>query len=115
MATDRLFANIGQWVCARLAGGNAVHSGDPLMKGQPRKFGIIMNNFWSDDAANTGPLDGELSRCGQHSASTFQFSQGGAFLGSQDSYTPQQMTNAVLQMKAASVTSIICLCASQQL
>ncbi len=106
MAGDEMFRNIGRWACRRLSGNAARHSGDPVLQGQQRRFGIVLIKTFPEVPASTDPVEAELSACGEQVAERIEFSG----TSPTDSAAAQNATNAVLQLKAAGVTSVICLC-----
>ena len=107
MGVDSQFANLGNWACRRLVGGNAVHAG-PLLTGSRRVFGTLLTKHWQDNPMSTKPLDDELGHCGQKTAvsitTTFNSAAATAVV------TPADAENDMLQMKEAGVTSVFCLC-----
>lgn len=111
-------ANLGQWACARLRDGEAVHAGGSDSEVPPRpmtslqrKFGIIYQPVYQDETGGWQPLRDELTTCGitvadkdvlvdpvvDSTASGFP-------------ENPSQANNAILQMRQDNVTSIFCLC-----
>lgn len=104
-AFEGLFTAVGEMICSRLSGGDAVHSTDPVFKLSPRKFGIIVQVSERDGEIPLEPLHRAMARCGERSAVTivkhFDF-------GATDETTEAQ--NTILQMKTEGVTSVVCLC-----
>jgi hypothetical protein len=108
MSADRIFANIGEWLCNRLAGQNAVHAGGTDAQGRPlqaerRKFGLVVERDYDENPLNPGALTQELDACGNHVAQEIDWNAG-------EGRNPATATDAVLKMQQAGVTSIICLC-----
>ena len=105
MALDRIFANLGEWACARLAGRPPTHT-EPTLASR-RVFALIFDvmafaNF-GDDAA-VGELRRELGACGESLRLVFQ---------SNRPEDAQAKTNEVLQMQRDGVTTILCVCHSR--
>jgi hypothetical protein len=100
MGVDRMYANLGEWACKRLVGHKAVHGG-PAEQGKDRKFGIIQQFYSADDQPSLEPLTKALQSCGAAVAPPVRYVY---------DLDPQKAANAVLQMKSADVTSVICLC-----
>ena len=107
MGVDSMFANVGDWACRRLVGGNATHAGGAQL-GRPRKFGVILNRAWGDNPVSTRPLREQLEGCGE-SPTVIEFTCNctGGFAPHLD---PAEATGAIVQMQQDDVTSIICLC-----
>ena len=102
MGVDRMMTATGDMVCARLAGGNATHSTDPLMQDKPRTYGAILQTSNRDDDLPLGPLTDALARCGITLAESvsYDFAEDDGTRG----------RDAVLRMRDAGVTTIICVC-----
>lgn len=111
-------AALGQWACARLAGGKAVHAGGNDNSAPPRpltsldrKFGIILQTVYSDEPLSVQPLRDALAACGITVAdkdvldNPVQDPTASAI-----PENPYQADNAMLQLKNDGVTSIFCLC-----
>jgi hypothetical protein len=107
MASDGVFASTGDWACTRLFGSVASYSKDPLLQGKPRKVGIILTTDSPQVPLDAGPFNRAYARCGGKVEETVQY-----FVEGQD---PQNAADAALQMKAASITTVICFCDSRQL
>jgi hypothetical protein len=110
MATDRQLEWLGDWACARLGTGNAVHAGNDLQDTK-RVYGAILDHVFPDDTITFKPLQRELEQCGVKLAATYEFTSGDAF--ADPGGTPQRSshsTNAVIRMKSAGVTSVFCIC-----
>ena len=118
MDFDTESANLGQWACARLSGGNAVHAGgtDSEVPPKPltsveRKFAIIYQPTYQDEAPGWQPLRTELQTCGagvsDHDVlvNPVQDPNETGF-----PLNPGQANSAIVQLKQDNVTSIFCLC-----
>jgi hypothetical protein len=100
LALDRLVATMGEWICARLKGGNAVRAGrsDATdLSRVPRKFGILTSEGFLP-APDIKPLLQQLEACNTE-IEQVRFSE-----SSGDFATP------LLKLKGDGVTSIVCLC-----
>lgn len=108
MGVDSQFANLGNWACNRLAGGNAVHAG-PLLQGDHRVFGVILTKNWQDNPVTAQPLLDELNRCGEKPPVNLSYTfNASSFPNAQISAA--DATNAMAQMQSNHVTSVFCLC-----
>lgn len=116
MEVDEEFANIGEWVCARLAGKNAQwadgnDTGTPPrpLNQQPRNFGILLEPFTEDDpVARPDALTPMLSRlkaCGVNVANNNVIINPVSGL-----FDPTTAQNAMLQLRRNDVSSVICMC-----
>jgi hypothetical protein len=116
MEVDEEFANIGEWVCARLAGRKAAYGAgnDGETAGKPitsltRKFGILLEPFTDDDPVlrrdALTPMLSRLHACG------VDIPTKDAILNpvSGDFDAPSAQ-NAMLQLRNDNVTSVICMC-----
>jgi hypothetical protein len=102
---NKLFAMLGEVACKQLAGGRAAHSTDPAMAARTRVFGVIEQNDIRDSDVDVSPLVQALAACGQ-SARVYRY-------GTNDdpgNASPSLATQAVLDMQANHVTTVICLC-----
>ncbi|MDQ1437718.1 MAG: hypothetical protein QOK43_1347 [Acidimicrobiaceae bacterium] len=100
LALDRLVGTIGEWMCARLKGANAVRAGRSDAKDlsqMTRKFGILTSEGYLP-APDLKPLLQQLETCGA-TAVQVKFSD-----------TSGDFTTPVLKLKQEDVTSIVCLC-----
>jgi hypothetical protein len=116
MEVDEEFANVGEWVCARLAGKNARWAGGtdastppkPLTS-LPRKFGILLEPFTDSDPVNRpealAPMLSRLHACGIDipARDVIVNPVSGIF-------DPSTAQNAMLQIRNDNVTSVICMC-----
>ena len=118
MDFDTQSANLGQWACSRLAGGNAVHAGGndneippKKMQDLPRKYGIIFQPVYADEPGAWQPLRSQLALCGISVADRdVLINPVHDPTGSAIPEDPSESNNAILQMKNDNVTSIFCLC-----
>lgn len=95
---DKAAVATASWVCRDLAGRNASDTGDPLVAGQPRKFGMI--RFDTPDAAAVAQgVKAELARCGAELAVEVAESTDVAV-------SQQQTQSAMVRMRQEGVTSI---------
>ena len=93
---------MGNVACQRLAGGDAAFAGDDATRGAPRVFGIIHPE--NPEFARVGDMvDRALRRCGHAPARRIAYALNIATL-------QNEQTNAVAQMKAAGVTTVLCAC-----
>ncbi len=107
MAVDRIMANMGEWACGRFAGSPAEHAGDPTLQDQQRVFGAFFDYWtWERQPDTLAALESELARCGERLE--LAFVTDGQTIESRDA--DPQRSNEMLQMKAAGVTTIFCLC-----
>lgn len=102
MARDRLFANYGEWICARLAGQSASHAGkrDLVdMKAEKRRFGLVLSTVdLRPYEIDPRPLEQELAACGVTLSEKIMLAPGG------------YDSAAIGRLKAAQVTTVMCLC-----
>jgi hypothetical protein len=122
MAAQEIFAGVGDWSCAQLVGRNAQWAGasatptGPDLSTTERKFGVFLAPYTSDDpVARRDVLDGLVDRLRQCGAAVPESQILINPVGQTSpgiSADPASANNAVLQMKQAGVTSIICLCAT---
>lgn len=101
-ATDVMFANLGQFTCAQLAGNPAKYGGPyNWSAGTPtRTFGVIVTKTPDGTEADSSPLLTALRACGVkptvvHAAQAQQASDA---------------VNPLLQMSQAHVSTVICIC-----
>lgn len=94
MGVEDELANLGNWVCRRLAGKRAAHSANPLDREATRKFGVVVaNNRSSRSEVDLAGFDRELARCGGSAARV------------------KTTTSASMgTLRQAGVTSVICIC-----
>jgi hypothetical protein len=93
---------LGNVACRRLAGGNAAFAGDANTRGEPRVFGIIHPE--NPEFALIGDvIDRALRDCGHPPARRIAYALNIAT-------AQNEHTNAIAQMKAAEVTTVVCVC-----
>ncbi|MHB8341813.1 MAG: type 1 periplasmic-binding domain-containing protein, partial [Mycobacteriales bacterium] len=102
---DTMLANIGQFVCAQLAGQPPSYAGTGVSNKPVRTFGLIYEKTTDGSAPNVSQLQQELAGCHASPAATVVYQETGS--GGQESTTGE---NDILQMKTKGVTSIICVC-----
>ena len=116
MEADEQFANVGEWVCNRLAGKTAQYADGSdgatppqTISTQPRKFGIMLAPFTAVDPVaridSLDPLRARLRACGAEVPTDRVIINPVTA-----NFDPSSAQNAVLQMRSAGVTSVICLC-----
>lgn len=103
MTAEEMFPIIGEWICRRLAGQSAQHSGDPRFQTRKRVFGVYIQTAPEDDTS-LKPLLDEMRSCG---ASPAYASKNEVGVSGGDPGTANAM---ILKMQQAGVTSIVCLC-----
>lgn len=102
---DKILVNYGEFICKDLAGRPPVYAGPPQSFASVRKFGIIRMGF--TDGTPEIPIDSFLSTlasCGVQPV--IENTQDGQLGTAQ---------NAILNLKGAGVTSIMCLCHTSDL
>ncbi len=116
MLVDDEFANIGEWMCKRLAGRKAeyVSGNDGSTPGKPlssltRRFGILIEPFTDDDPVMRrsafNPMTSRLRACGADAPAKDQILN--PVVGEFDAASAQ---NTMLQLKNDGVTSVVCMC-----
>ena len=106
MAYERQFYLQGVWACQRLAGRNAVHSGN--MQALPRKFGVIYEYSSAGFSRDTvSQLQAGLATCGSSLADAEYITDDG---NTGAAGNPTYSTSAVTSLKTHGVTSVFCLC-----
>jgi hypothetical protein len=116
MEADEEFANVGEWICNRLAGRTARYAdgNDGSTPAQPiasqqRKFGIMLAPFTATDPVARpealDPIRKRLQACGAEVPMDRVIINPVTAL-----FDPSSAQNAVLQMRSAGVTSIVCMC-----
>jgi Periplasmic binding protein len=106
MPVDTLLSQWGAWACAGLAGHPASYSTDPTISSAKRVFGLINETSSAQGAYSitSQPLRDALASCGESLKAEARV----------DISSTQQETNdsrsAIQQMKAAHVSTILCLC-----
>lgn len=116
MEVDEQFANVGEWICARLAGKTAKWAGGSdsstpprQLNSLPRKFGILLEPFTDTDPVARRdalrPMTSRLQACG------VQIPDQDAIINPVTGlFDPSTAQNAILQLRNDNVTSIICMC-----
>lgn len=93
---------MGNVACQRLAGGDATFAGDDSLRGKARVFGIIHPE--NPEFALIGDvIDRRLRSCGHAPARRIAYALNIAT-------AQNEHTNAIAQMKAAGVTTVLCVC-----
>ncbi|HET6908096.1 MAG TPA: hypothetical protein VFH54_02065 [Mycobacteriales bacterium] len=122
MDAQDIFSRIGDWSCARLVSRDAVLArgtaapGKPALNTTKRNFGIFLAPYTADDpVARRSALNGLVDRLRQCGANVPEKQiiinpVGAASPGV--SVDPASANNAIVQMKQANVSTIICLCAT---
>jgi hypothetical protein len=111
MAPDQEFTNVGRFACAQLAGHNASFSTDAAVASRTRKFGLIYEYDQSPYPVSTSGLTDQLASCGAKAAATETYvDTGSSNVAQAETSVLNFSTNAVLAMKEAGVTTILCLC-----
>jgi hypothetical protein len=116
MLADDEFANLGEWVCGRLAdrnarwaGGNDTATPPKPLSSHPRTFGILLEPFTDDDPVNRrgalAPMLSHLHACG------IDVPAKDAIINPvTGDFDPASAQNAMLQLRQDGVTSVICMC-----
>jgi hypothetical protein len=99
---DQLGGFMGNVACARMAGQPAAFAGDAALTGRPRTFGIVHPEN-PEYAKAADAADRALRACGHPPARRIAYALNIALL-------QQQHTSVVAQMKAAGVTTVLCVC-----
>ena len=103
MSFDKIVAGVGEMFCARLAGQNAVHAPDPLLRGSKRKLGVVLQNVLRDTDLSLAPLERELAKCGEKIWITER-------LSSNDDVgltSPERAQAAMIRMRNEGVTTVL--------
>jgi hypothetical protein len=95
MGADSMFTAIGNWYCSELNARTAQWS--PTFSTVQRKLGIVYAPWEWDQNTPRDPLEASLARCGVTNPYIVADSS-------------ENQTNAVLGLKGANVTSVLCLC-----
>jgi hypothetical protein len=105
MSNDEIFSTIGEQICARFAGKPANHTTDPTLRGNPRSFGVILENVIRRDDVSLQPLFDSMAKCGAKISPDHVFR-----LSSKDDAGldhPEAAQTAVVRLKADHVTTVI--------
>jgi hypothetical protein len=65
MDNDKLLRETGNWICARFAGGKAVHAG-PVLSGSARKYAVIVRPAFDQNKIPLTALKAALNHCSVH-------------------------------------------------
>lgn len=120
MASEDIFTRVGDWSCAQLVGrkaewasGSTTPTG-PALDTRTRNFGIFLAPYTSDDpVTRRSALDGIVDRlreCGANIPERQIIINPVGETSPGLAVDPASANNAVLQMKEADVSTIICLC-----
>jgi hypothetical protein len=105
MGNDEAFAALGEMVCARLGTKPANHTPDPLLRGQPRTYGVVLQNVIRDFDITAEPLVDAMAKCGANVKPEHVFR-----LSTNDDAgleNPQASDTAVLRLKQDGVTTVV--------
>jgi hypothetical protein len=106
MEGEELMQNTGEFICSQLGAGPASYSQDPTLNKKPRVYGLINSITLSQFATNDSRLRAAMAQCGLSLKKSIVLE---ANDGQSDGAT-KSAQNAVLQMRAAGVTTMICFC-----
>ena len=95
---DQDLSSMGSFICTQLAGRPPSYAGAPTSAAPARKFGLLVETYSTQLQPNLQPLLSEASACGQ------------PFTVVNYQPTQQGEVNALLQLKVAGATSILCVC-----
>ena len=98
---DSITANLGQFVCGTLAGRQPRYAGNPQRSVATRKFGLIYTRAIDGSVPDLGPLDSALKSCDVTLTKVREDATADA---------SRNGVNAIVTMRNAGVTSLICLC-----
>jgi hypothetical protein len=99
---DTILSNLGELICKQLKTGRPQYAGPPQSAALQRKFGLVIDSTASGvPPPDPRPIDTKLRACGLDWSKVVR-----ADIQSQV-YTD---TQPMLQMKAAEVTTVVCLC-----
>jgi hypothetical protein len=111
---EGLMAAAGEFACTQLAGKRASYSTDLTLEHRTRTFGLIVSAGSTQHPTPSAPLVQALAACGQKLAASVTIVEQASDNEGQstaETYETEQATeNAVLKMRAAGVTTIICAC-----
>lgn len=94
-----MFAHLGEWACARLAGKVARHAGQGDLRTKKRVFGVYLVSGSSDYPLDSSELTDRLAACGARPPVVIE-----------DPNSEQDAVNVAVKMKSEGVTTIFCLC-----
>jgi len=116
MVSQDMFAQLGDWSCARLVGRNAQWAGDATFQNGKRKFGILLAPYTTDDpVARRSALNGlvdRLHQCGEDVPDSRIIINPVTETAPGQAVDPGSANNAMLQLKQAGVSTVLCLCAT---
>ncbi|MFN2464031.1 MAG: hypothetical protein ABR573_09045 [Candidatus Dormibacteria bacterium] len=108
-AANQVMTSLGQWSCARLLG-PATHTSDPLLRGKPRKLGVVFQTIFAGSNLNPDPYLNQLKTCGiqvdPNDVFQFPYADSSGTAGQQ----PTNSSNAILRFNQDHVTTVACLC-----
>lgn len=110
MAGEAQMVAIGRFVCGQLAGSAARWSPDPLMASEKRRFGLILQSTPTPDPPRSTALVKALAGCRVSLAATATYLDSQTGLEQSEAAAIAFDDNAISAMKAAGVTTVICLC-----
>jgi hypothetical protein len=96
---DIVLGHLGEYICRRVAGRNAVHAGDPLFRANKRKIGIL----YQAETDNGPFLEKLLAGCGVKVDKMLSYP-------ADISQAVAIATNAVAQMREAGISTVTCIC-----
>lgn len=96
MSADNMLTTLGNWYCSELNGGVAQWSPTYSTTQTKRHLGLIYAPWEQAQSTPLGPILNALSRCG---VTPYVVND-----------SAENQTNAVLSLKGANVTSVMCLC-----
>lgn len=102
---DKSSRNLGTWACRTLAGKTAKYAGGVEM-GKPRVWGLLFNSY-KDGTQDISTLQRTVRACGIEPAETQEMP---FWDQSTQGADVQASKNAVTKLKAAGVTTVLCLC-----
>ncbi|HVT75622.1 MAG TPA: hypothetical protein VHD87_01230, partial [Acidimicrobiales bacterium] len=107
METDEEFANVGEWICGRFAGGRKAQWSDN--PDALRKFAILLETFTDDDPGSRldalNPMQDKLRACGVDIPAKDIIVN-----PVPNAFDAASAQNAMLQLRRDNVTSVICMC-----
>jgi len=103
-STTQMMKLSAEFLCKKLANGNAVYAGDPTIQAKKRKFGLV----YDGQNAGTGPTEQELRTflaqdCGLQLADAIEF----PYVEYNDSASAQDAATAVSKLRADGVTTVV--------
>ncbi len=98
---DTITGNLGQFACATLAGRAPVYAGGTQRQAAVRKFGLIYTRATDGSVPDLGPLRASMKACGSSLTEVQEDATADA---------SRNGVNAIVTMRNAGVTSLMCLC-----